>query len=62
MPEIKDLIIKHRLNYMEGGTRFPKYDARGAKTRSMFKLKFLICCITRFLDNKDISVRCLNFK
>ena len=62
MPEIKDLIIKHRLNYMEGGTRFPKYDTRGNKARSMYNLKFLIWCISRFLDNKDISVRCLNFK
>ena len=38
MPEIKDLIIKHRFNYLEGGTRFPKYDTRGNRARSMYNL------------------------
>lgn len=37
MPEIKDLIVKHRLNYMEGGTRFPKYDAKGNRTRNRYQ-------------------------
>lgn len=37
MPEVMELITKHRLNYLEGGTRFPKYDAKGNRTRNRYQ-------------------------
>ena len=33
-PEILELIRKHRLTYLEGGSRFPKFDNRGNRTKS----------------------------
>ena len=38
LPEIKELVIKHRLNYLEGGTRFPKYDARGNRAKCKYHI------------------------
>jgi hypothetical protein len=34
-PEITELIRKHRLTYLEGGSRFPKFDNRGNRIKSM---------------------------
>lgn len=36
-PEITDLIKKHRLTYLEGGSRFIKLDAKGTKMKNRYQ-------------------------
>ncbi|XP_060591544.1 engulfment and cell motility protein 2-like isoform X2 [Ruditapes philippinarum] len=36
-PEITELIRKHRLTYLEGGSRFPKFDNRGNRIKNRYQ-------------------------
>ncbi|WAR12228.1 ELMO1-like protein [Mya arenaria] len=36
-PEILELVRKHRLTYLEGGTRFHKYDNKGSRVKNKYQ-------------------------